>query len=486
MDGSMDTSPAALDPILGCTAHVMHSKAAHPYQINDQPHTAGLQQTPRKKAYNNSIRKENTDLTVASATKIQRTKVNNSTDGKTALPRYPLSSNSEQQHILPQSESQAVHASEEGVADGSPSRRKKATHTINIAFQESPADIPDSSDNTVLWTVVGNSQQEQEAATHQEGLITARHGSSDRPDSTIYPNSDSASEAVGHRASSEKGHRGSPRSKNTQYRRAENRIPSATIQRELSSKPFSVDRSDNGPSGASLLKQTVARPKGTGKGQPDSGAINKYTKVKGNTFTGTSTTIDLVSVSHKEDDAGDLNQDQRTVSMKQAANGILDLIQHHGRRGDTGGPSDSTAQTAGNSQNTTINFTRPKDTTPAKAGRQIDSRKSSLNGEATEVMDGTQDGNTLKFRPTTSTSVPNTPKSKNKRVAGSQKKGTKKPSAGIPSFETLGSGPTTVSGQRTAAVIRPPKADDEFAFPPLGSSGELPSRDILQLGVFLC
>lgn len=487
MDGSMDISPEALDPIHGCIAHVMHSKAAHPYQINDKPHTASLQKTPRKKGYNNSTRNENADLTALSATKLQRTQVNNSSDGKTALPRSSQFSNSEQQLFIPQRESQATQATEDGVADGSPSKRKKTTNTINVPFQGPPAHIPDSSDNKFLRTGVENSQREQEAATYQDGVIGARHGSLDRPDSTVYPGSDSTSEAVGHRASPKKGRQGSPRSKNTQNKRAGKRtLSGATIQRELSSKSFSVETSDNEPSAAPLFTQTVARPKGTGKAQPDTSAVNGYIRVKGNTFTGTSPITDLVSVAHKDGIAGDLNQDQRTVLMKQAANEILDLIQHHSRSGDNEDPSDLTAETADHPRSAHSHLTRPKDTMPAKAGLQIGSRKSSLNAEATQVMGGTQDSDTLKIRSATSSSVPNTPKSKNKTAGGSQKKSTKKPSAGMPSSRSLASGPIMVTVQRSAAGISPPKVDDESAFPPLGSSGELHSQDILPLGVFLC
>lgn len=511
MDGSMDMSPEAPTAIDRSTTQAMHPKVTHRYQVSDQQHIAALQKTPKRKGHNSSISTENTNWSASSGRRIHRSQNKTSTSGQTANPRSSESSNNDQQLTILQNGFQGVHATKDGVADGSPSKKKKTTNVTDKSSQGPPASIPESSDNKVLWTMVENRQQESQATTDQSGVPGARHGSFDRPDSTVYPGSASTSEAMGQRPSPEKCHRDSPRNKNSQNNRTRKRTASATIQRKPNSKTSSVEPSDDQSSAAPIFKKPVTRPEGTEKRQQDKNAIKTSQKIRGNIFTGTSTTTDNLSLSQIENTDSGHALEERALFTKEAARNILSMIQHQSSSDGNEGLNDSTAETADNTQSEDLRSTRPKDTTPAGMGRQTGSRNPSPKAEVStggtprpcppqsastqspatapsmrsQVMGETRDNNTLKLRSGASTSVPNTPKSKHKTAGGSQKKSTKKPSAVMPPSHTLGSGSFKSPAQRSAAVVSPPKADDESAFPPLGSSGKFDLQQSLSLGVFL-
>ena len=498
MDGSMDTSPEALPDIPGSTTHGVHSKATHRYQIGDQQHIAAFQKTPRKMGHNNSTSTENMSRSASIGRRIQRSQINASTNGNATDPRSSQSSNSDQQHIIIKNGFQGVHATKDGVADGSPSKKKKKTTDVfDVPSQGPPAHIPESSDNKVLWTMVEKSQQEPQAAAYRGGVIRARHRSFDRPDSTVYPGSDSTSEATGYRASPEKVHGGSPRTKKSQSVRTGKHTAGATKHRKLNSKTFSVEPSDDQSSAAQVLNKSVAEPRGSGRRQHDRYTVHKYSNVGGNKITGTSTITEIPPRSQKENANGGQALDQKIVLTKDLANETMDVIQHQSSSGDIEGPNDSTAEFTDNPQSEQVYLARPRDATPAKVGRQKDFEASpkaevrtvgtgcscptqpvSAQSPATapsrksEIAGGTLDSNTLNLRSENPPSVPNTPKSKHKTAGGSQKKSMKNSSAIKPPSYTLDSGPTMAPIQKSTAVISPPKADDESAFPPLGSSGK--------------
>ena len=511
MDGSMDIFPDAIAAVSKCTAQGMHSNATRRYQITEQQHIAAPQKSPKKKGHYHSVSMENTRLSASSGQRIQRSHTSASTNGKPSYNRSSQSSNSDQQFMFISNGLQGVRTSKDDVADGSPSKKKKLTDTVDGLSEDPPGHVSKTCDDKILCSMVENSQQETQASTDQGGIIGARHGSFDRPESTVYSGSDSTSEATGYRASPKKGHGGSPGSKDSQSVHTRKPTAIATTQGKLKLETFSLGPSDDQPPAAHILKSSVVHPKGNGKRQQDRYTVTKYPKVGVSTFTGTSTTAELLPLSQKENSHVGRALDQRNVFTNEATNEILDLIQHQNSSGDDEVPTDSTAGTTDGSQTEHLHSARPRDITPAKVSHQSDFRYSSPKAETraveigcscppqsvptespataqnrkSQVVGEKRDSNTLKLCSDESASIPDTPKSKKKAAAGSQKKSTKKPSAVMPPSHTLGSGAILAPMQRSTAVVSPPKADDEFAFPPLGSSGKSESQHILSSGDFL-
>ena len=512
MDGSMDISPESLSVIPECTAHGIKSKAVYRYQVSDQQHIAASKTTPKKKGHNNSISTGNTNRSAFSDKRIQRSQKYASTTRKASGSLSSLSFNSDQQLNIVQNQRQVVNALEDCTADGSPCKKKRMSNAIDVPSQGPPLQIPVSSEGKILWTTVENCQQESQAARDREKSTGARHRYFDRPDSTVYPSSDSTSEAIGHRAGPEKDHGGSQKCKDSLGVRTGTHSASATTPKKPNPKTFSVQASHDQSSTAQILKKSVARPRDIGKHQQDRHVINKHSKVGGNTFARMCTAIDFPSMLQEGDTNVGNTLDRRIVPTNETADMILDMIQHQSGSSDNEGPSNSTTETTDDPQTEHLHVARPRNTMPAKASRQTDFRNLSPEVEASakgterpclpqpvsiqspatapskelQVVGETADSNTLKPRSDVSVPVPNTPKSKHKTAGVPQNRYTKKPSTVMPFSRILGSGPIVAPAQRPAAIVSPPKADDESAFPPLGSSGKPSPQFIVFLESIPC
>ncbi|KAA6413897.1 MAG: hypothetical protein FRX48_02259 [Lasallia pustulata] len=486
MDGSMDISPESLCFFPEYTAHGIKSQAVHRYHVDDQQHIAASKTTPKKKRHNNSIGMGSTNRSASSGKRTKRSQMHASTTGKPSGSRSSRSFSSDQQFSIVQNECQVVSALKDGIADGSPSKKKKTSNAIDVRSQGLPLHIPESSESNILWTTVENCQQESQAATDRDDLTGARHGSFDGPDSMVYPGSDSTSEATGNRVDVCTG----------------TCTASATTQRKPNPKKFSGQPSHDQSSAAQILKKSVAGPRDIGKRQQDRHETNKHSKVGRNTSTSMCTAIDSPSMLQEGDTNVGNTLDRRIVSTNETADKILDMIQHQSSSSDNEGLSKSTTENTDDPQTEHLHIERPRDITPTKFSRQTDFRIISPNAEATargterpcpsqpvsiqspatapskklQVVCETPDSNTLKLRSDVCVPAPNIPKSKHETAGVLQKRYTKKPSTVMPPSRILGSGPIMAPAQRSAAIVSPPKVDDESAFPPLGSSDEDKNR----------
>ena len=399
-------------------------------------------------------------------------------------------------------DSQGSRATKDRVADTSPSRKMKSINTIDVSSKVPPAQFPESGDDKALGTMVENSQQEPQAATSKNSATGTRHGSFNQPDSTVYPGSDSTSEALNYGASPEKGPGGLPRKKKASKAPNGKHKAVGAIHRKPNTKMSWTEPSDDQSSTAQIGKKSLARGKGIGKRQQDSHAVQGHHKIEGNTSTGTNITAGVLSLSQTEIMHSGHELDRGLGGTMETANQTSAAIQHQSSHGNNERLTDSTADTTNIPQSEPLQPVVSGNTTPPKNGKQtapgrhlseaevsaaeiecscpsppasISTQPVALSRKA-QVVSETQEINTSKSRSGTTFSVPNTPKSKRETAGGPQTKSTKKSSTTMSSSQTLGLG-MTLGGSATS--VSPPKTDDESAFPPLGSSGKSDSQETL-------